>query len=254
MNLDTERQPFKMSPPITRAAPANLEDVAFWPVTALAQLVRSRKVRSLDLTRMYLERLKKYDPLLQCVITLTEDLALGQAQAADREIGAGRYRGPLHGIPWGAKDLLATRRYKTTWGAAPYKDQVLDHDPTIVERLEEAGAVLVAKLSTGELAAGDIWFGGQTKNSWNLQEGDHGFFGRTGCSHSSRPGGVFHWHRDPRFHCFSIHSMRTVRTAPHLRPGQPIRGHAHQFQHGQARPHVPERGRLRPGLRCHLWT
>ena len=174
MNLDTERQPFKMSLPITRAAPANLEDVAFWPVTDLAQLVRSRKVRSLDLTRMYLERLKKYDPLLQCVITLTEDLALRQAQAADREIGAGRYRGPLHGIPWGAKDLLAARQYKTTWGAAPYKDQVLDHDATIVERLEEAGAVLVAKLSTGELAAGDIWFGGQTKNPWNLQEGTMG--------------------------------------------------------------------------------
>ena len=174
MTFDTERQPFRTSPPVDRAVPSNLEEVAFWPVTDLAQLIRSRKVGSLDLTRMYLGRLKKYDPLLKCVITLTEDLALRQAQAADREIGAGRYRGPLHGIPWGVKDLFATRRYKTTWGAAPYQNQVFDYDATIVERLEEAGAVLIAKLATGALAAGDTWFGGQTKNPWNLQEGTTG--------------------------------------------------------------------------------
>lgn len=174
MSFDKQRQPFKMSTPADRAAPSNLEEVAFWPVTDLAQLIRSGKVRSLDLTRMYLERLKKYDPLLMCVITLTEDLALRQAQAADGEIAAGRYRGPLHGIPWGVKDLLATRDYPTTWGAAPYKDQVFSYDATIVQRLEEAGAVLVAKLSSGELASGDTWFGGQTKNPWNLQEGTRG--------------------------------------------------------------------------------
>lgn len=174
MSFDTERRPFKMSTPTDRTTPTNLEDVAFWPVTDLAQLIRSRKVLSLDLTRMYLERLKKYDPLLKCVITLTEDLALRQAQTADREIAAGRYRGPLHGIPWGVKDLLATRQYATTWGAAPYKDRILDYDATIVERLEAAGAVLMAKLSTGELASGDIWFGGQTVTPWNTQEGTRG--------------------------------------------------------------------------------
>ena len=174
MSFDTEQRPFKMSTSTNRAAPTNLEDVAFWPVTDLAQLIRSGKVRSLDLTRMYLERLKKYDPLLKCVITLTEDLALRQAQTADGEIAAGRYRGPLHGIPWGVKDLLATKQYKTTWGAAPYKDRILDYDATIVERLEAAGAVLMAKLSTGELASGDIWFGGQTMNPWNPQEGTRG--------------------------------------------------------------------------------
>jgi hypothetical protein len=174
MHFDTERRPFKMSPPANRAVPSNLEEVAFWPVTDLAQLIGSRRVRSVDLTRMYLERLKKYNPLLKCVITLTEDLALRQARAADREIAAGRYRGPLHGIPWGVKDLLATQHYETTWGAAPYKDQVFDYDATIVERLEAAGAVLVAKLSTGELASGDIWFGGQTVTPWNPQMGTRG--------------------------------------------------------------------------------
>ena len=116
---------------------------------------------------MYLGRLKRYDDRLKFVITLTSDLAMVQARQADEEIRAGRYRGPLHGIPWGAKDLISKRGYKTTWGAAPFQDQSFDYDATIVQRLEDAGAVLVAKLSTGELAGGDRWFGGQTKNPWN---------------------------------------------------------------------------------------
>jgi Asp-tRNA(Asn)/Glu-tRNA(Gln) amidotransferase A subunit family amidase len=154
--------------------PDNLEDLAFYPVTALAALMRTRKVTSTELTRMYLGRLKKYGPGLECVITLTEELALAQAKRADEEIAAGRYRGPLHGIPWGAKDLLATKGIKTTWGAMPYKDQMIDTNATVVDRLEQAGAVLVAKLTMGALAWGDVWFGGRTRNPWDYERGSSG--------------------------------------------------------------------------------
>jgi Asp-tRNA(Asn)/Glu-tRNA(Gln) amidotransferase A subunit family amidase len=156
------------------SVPSNLEGLAFLPVTELSDLVRRRKVTSLQLTEMYLSRLKRYDPVLKCVITLTEDRALAQARAADAEIARGKYRGALHGIPWGAKDLLAVRGYKTTWGAGPYKDQVIDEDATVVERLDAAGAVLVAKLTLGELAQGDIWYGGTTKNPWKVDQGSSG--------------------------------------------------------------------------------
>jgi Asp-tRNA(Asn)/Glu-tRNA(Gln) amidotransferase A subunit family amidase len=145
----------------------SVDDLAFLPVTTLATLVRRREVSSTELTRMYLARLKKHGPALNCVVTLTEDLALEQAARADKEIKAGRYRGPLHGIPWGAKDLFATKGILTTWGAAPYQNQVFDYDATVVERLRDAGAVLAAKLSLGALAQGDNWFRGQTKNPWN---------------------------------------------------------------------------------------
>jgi Asp-tRNA(Asn)/Glu-tRNA(Gln) amidotransferase A subunit family amidase len=151
-----------------------LNDVAFWPVTRLAQLIRTRAVTPTELTNMYLARLRKYGPQLECVVTLTEELALEQAQRADREIAAGRYRGALHGIPWGAKDLLATRRYPTTWGAKPFTQQRIDDDATVVQKLDEAGAVLVAKLTLGELAMGDVWFGGRTKNPWKLDQGSSG--------------------------------------------------------------------------------
>jgi Asp-tRNA(Asn)/Glu-tRNA(Gln) amidotransferase A subunit family amidase len=162
----------KFEPPAARRH--SIEDLAFEPVTALAALVQRRDVSSTDLTRMYLERLKRYNPKLNVVVTLTEELALEQAAAADREIRAGRYRGPLHGIPWGAKDLLATRGIPTTWGARPYETQVFDYDATVVERLREAGAVLVAKLSLGALAQGDRWFGGQTRSPWNPERGSSG--------------------------------------------------------------------------------
>jgi len=154
--------------------PANLEELAFLPVTQLAELIRTRKITSTELTKMYLARLKRLGPKLECVITLTEDLALEQAARADREIAEGKYRGPLHGIPWGAKDLLAKKGYPTTWGAMPYKDQVIDVDATVVEKLEEAGAVLVAKLTLGALAYGDVWYGGMTRNPWNLEQGSSG--------------------------------------------------------------------------------
>ncbi len=158
------------APPV----PDDLEELAFAPVTHLAALLRAGQIRSVALTEMYLERLKRYDPLLHCVVTLTEERALAQARAADAEIAAGHARGPLHGIPWGAKDLLAVRGFPTTWGATPYRDQVLDLDATVVERLDAAGAVLVAKLSLGALAWGDVWFGGTTRNPWNLAQGSSG--------------------------------------------------------------------------------
>ncbi|HEV7680605.1 MAG TPA: amidase [Pyrinomonadaceae bacterium] len=149
---------------------SSLEELAFAPLTQLAELVRTRKVSPVELTRMYLGRLKKFGPKLNCVVTLTEDLALAQASNAEREIKAGRYRGPLHGIPWGAKDLFATKGIRTTWGAEPYRDQVIDYDATVVERLRDAGAVLVAKLSMGALAQGGRWFAGMTRNPWQVEE------------------------------------------------------------------------------------
>src|SRR5438132_7699221 len=144
----------------------SVEDLAFATVPQLAELIRTKKVSSVELTRMYLGRLKKYGPKLLCVVTLTEDLAMKQAQDADNDLKRGKYRGPLHGIPWGAKDLLATKGIKTTWGAEPYRNQVIDYDATVVERLRQAGAVLVAKLSMGALAQGPKWFGGVTRNPW----------------------------------------------------------------------------------------
>ena len=154
-----------------------VEDLAFATVPQLSELMRTRRITSTELTKMYLERLKKYGTKLLCVVTLTEDLALKQAAAADAEIKRGKYRGPLHGIPWGAKDLFATRGIKTTWGAEPYRDQVIDYDSTVVERLNEAGAVLVAKLSMGALAQGARWFAGVTRNPWQPDEAQQGSSG-----------------------------------------------------------------------------
>ncbi len=150
------------------------ESLAFASVATLSRLIRAHKITSMELTRMYLDRLKRFGSRLNCVITLTEALALKQAARADAEIAAGRYRGPLHGIPWGAKDLLATSGIRTTWGAKPYENQILDYDATVVHRLDAAGAVLVAKLSMGELAVNDVWFGGMTRNPWNPKQGSSG--------------------------------------------------------------------------------
>src|SRR5256714_4077102 len=168
------RRAMVRSKAVSSAIPSDLDALAFLPVTELSHLVRRRRVTSMQLTQMYLARLKKYDPVLRCVISLTEDRALRQAAAADAEIKRGRYRGPLHGIPWGAKDLLAVRGYKTTWGAGPFKDQVIDTDATVVQRLDDAGAVLLAKVTLGELAQGDIWFGAATKNPWKVDQGSSG--------------------------------------------------------------------------------
>jgi Asp-tRNA(Asn)/Glu-tRNA(Gln) amidotransferase A subunit family amidase len=170
----SKRQHITLSGKPDLVLPDKLEEVAFWPLSKLALLIQQKKITSLQLTELYLARLKKYGPELKCMVTLTEDLAREQARRADQELAAGRYRGPLHGIPWGAKDLLSTKGIKTTWGAMPYKDQVLDVDATVVKRLEEAGAILVAKLSMGALAMGDYWFEGKTLNPWNLEQGSSG--------------------------------------------------------------------------------
>ena len=172
--VNTQKHPPRWSKSATIAVPSNLEDLAFATVRELAELLRTRKITSLALTQMYLTRLKRYDPKLHFNVTLTEERALAQAKAADAEIAAGRYRGPLHGIPWGAKDLLAVKGYPTTWGAGGFEKQIIDEDATVVQRLDEAGAILVAKLTLGALAMGDHWFGGQTRNPWNPHQGSSG--------------------------------------------------------------------------------
>ena len=154
--------------------PSDFEDLAFAPVWQLSELLRTRAVTSVELTEMYLGRLKRFDPTLLCVVTLLEEQALAAAKQADQEIAAGHWRGPLHGLPWGAKDLFHTKGIRTTYGAEPYRDFVPDTDAAVVERLRDAGAVLVAKLTLGALAMGDVWFGGMTRNPWNPKQGSSG--------------------------------------------------------------------------------
>ena len=156
------------------ALPSSDEAIAYAPVSQLSRWIEGKQITSERLTKIYLARLEKFNKELNCVITLTADHALEQARAADKEIAAGRYRGPLHGIPWGAKDLLDTAGIRTTWGAEPFENRVPKEDATVTSRLNDAGAVLVAKLSLGALALNDVWFGGQTKNPWNLDEGASG--------------------------------------------------------------------------------
>jgi len=155
-------------------APASIDDLAFATTSQLASLLRAQKITSLALTQMFLARIKRLDPKLHFVITLTEERALAQAKKADEEIAAGKYRGPLHGIPWGAKDLLAVKGYPTTWGAGGFEHQTIDEDATVVQRLDEAGAILVGKFTLGALAMGDKWFGGRTRNPWNPKQGSSG--------------------------------------------------------------------------------
>jgi len=172
--IPTGLSEFHWSAPENVRKPAKREDLAFYSVAQLGALIRSRLLTSVELTRFCLELLQRLGPTLECVVTLTEELALAQAEQADAELAAGKYRGPLHGIPYGAKDLLATKGIKTTWGSAIFKEQVIDEDAVVITRLREAGAVLCAKLTLGELAYGDVWFGGMTRNPWNLKEGSSG--------------------------------------------------------------------------------
>ncbi len=154
--------------------PADKNELAFYSVEELAYLIKHKKISSLELTNFFIERIKKYGDTLQCVISLQENLALAQAKQADAEIAAGKYRGQLHGIPYGLKDLFAVKDTKTTWGAAPYKDQIIQEDAFVYQKMKAAGAVLVAKFTLGALAMGDYWFGGRTKNPWNLNYGSSG--------------------------------------------------------------------------------
>ncbi len=171
--LPSERRPLRREERQV-SMPSTDDELAFLPVSQLSRLVETRQIKPTELTELYLARLKQYNPMLHCVVNLTEEIARRQARKADEEIGDGKYRGPLHGIPWGAKDLLSVRGTKTTWGASPFRDRVIDTDATVYSRLTEAGAVLVAKLSMGSLASGDRWFGGLTRNPWNTDQGSSG--------------------------------------------------------------------------------
>ena len=177
-----------MSRQETRTAPSDVRELAYAPLTTLADLVKRRAVTSEQLTTMYLDRLGRLDAQLFCVVSLLRERALAKARAADAEIARGEYRGPLHGIPWGAKDLLAVAGAPTTWGAAPYREQRLERDATVVQRLDAAGAVLIAKLTLGELALGDRWFGGMTRNPWKLDQGSSG--SSAGSASATAAGGV----------------------------------------------------------------
>ena len=154
--------------------PANKNELAFYSIPQLAALIKSKKITAVELATIFIDRIKKYGDTLQCVISITENIAMVQAAQADAEIAAGKYRGLLHGIPYGLKDLFAVKETKTTWGAAPYKEQVINEDAAVYKKLQEAGAVLVAKFTLGALAMGDRWFGGRTKNPWNLNFGSSG--------------------------------------------------------------------------------
>ncbi len=165
---------FRMSDYSKTKLPKDINDLAFYSVGQLSYLIKTRQVTSVQLTKLFLARLHKYGPELHCVISYTDDLAMKEAREADKEIAAGNYRGPLQGIPYGVKDLLATKGYRTTWGAGPYKDQIIDEDAAVIKKLKKAGAVLAAKLSMGALAFGDVWFGGQTKNPWDTTQGSSG--------------------------------------------------------------------------------
>jgi Asp-tRNA(Asn)/Glu-tRNA(Gln) amidotransferase A subunit family amidase len=173
-DLEQKKDRLELGPSPGLEMPDDIEELAFCSVRELAALIRSGRVTSLELTKMYIDRLKRYGDELECVITLTEDMAIRQARRADREIARGKYRGLLHGIPYGVKDLFAVEGYKTTWGAMPYRDQSIEESATVVRKLEDAGAVLVAKLTLGALAWGDVWYGGKTRNPWDTGEGSSG--------------------------------------------------------------------------------
>jgi len=169
-----EQKPIQFSDYSGTKLPEDRNELAFYSIGQLAELIRTKQITSVELTKFFLKRLKKYDSELHCVISLTEEHALNQAKLMDEEITKGKYRGMLHGIPFGAKDLLSTKDYKTTWGATPYKDQIIDEDATVLKKLEDAGAVLCAKLTMGALAWGDVWFGGMTRNPWDTTQGSSG--------------------------------------------------------------------------------
>ena len=174
MTFNKKQDPVNFVLPKETVLPANRNELAFYSIPQLASLIRNKKITSVELTKFFIERLKKYGDTLQCVISLTEDLAMKEAAVADKEIASGNYRGILHGIPYGLKDLFAVKGAKTTWGAAPYKEQTFDNNSYVYTKLKAAGAVLIAKLTLGALAMGDFWYGGQTKNPWNLKTGSSG--------------------------------------------------------------------------------
>ena len=174
MKFNKVQKPVQWNLPAGINVPKNKNELAFYSIFQLASLIKNKKITSVELTRFFIDRLKKFGDSLQCVISLTEDIAMQQAAQADKEIAAGKYRGPLHGIPYGLKDLFAVKGTKTTWGAAPYKDQTIDEDAYVYTKLKDAGAVLIAKFTLGALAMGDYWYGGRTRNPWNTKFGSSG--------------------------------------------------------------------------------
>lgn len=171
-NEKQEKQHWKI--PAKVKLPENRNELAFYNILQLASLIKNKQISSVELTKFFIDRIRQYGDTLQCVITVTEEIAMQQAQRADEEIAAGKYRGPLHGIPYGLKDLFAVKGTRTTWGAAPYRNQVIEQDAFVYTQLQNAGAVLVAKFTLGALAMGDYWYGGRTKNPWNLLTGSSG--------------------------------------------------------------------------------
>lgn len=174
MRFETKQLPVNWNIPANVTLPANRNDLAFYSLPQLASLIKSKKISSVELTQFFIGRLKKFSDTLQCVISFTDDIAMAQAKQADKEIAAGKYKGPLHGIPYGLKDLFSVKGTKTTWGAAPYMNQYREEDAYVYTRLKEAGAVLIAKFTLGALAMGDYWYGGRTKNPWDLTRGSSG--------------------------------------------------------------------------------
>ena len=235
-----------------------LEALAFCTVRELGELLRKRKVTSVALTTMYLERLKRYDPELHCVITLTEERAMRQAAEADREIAAGKWRGPLHGVPWGAKDLLAVKGYPTTWGAGGFEAQTFDEDATVVQRLDAAGAVLVAKLSMGALAQGDLWGGvgkaQRTRNPWNLKQGSSGSSAGSASAVGGGVRGVCDWDGDAGVDLEPFNAVRRDGAAAELWAGAADGSDGAFVVDGQDWSDCAERGRLRAGAACDLWA
>lgn len=173
MKFNLIQQPVRFNYPVVKL-PENKNDLAFYSLLQLASLLKNKKISSVELTTFFIQRLKKFGDALQCVVSFTEDMAMAQAKQADKEIASGKYKGVLHGIPYGLKDLFAVKGTKTTWGAEPFKEQVIEDDAYVFTKLTEAGAVLIAKFTLGALAMGDYWYGGRTKNPWNLQSGSSG--------------------------------------------------------------------------------
>ena len=231
-----EQGALRFEPPAVRRPPEP-ESLAFKSVAELAHLLKSRQVTSIELTELYLSRLRQHDEVLQVVVTLTEETALEEAARADIELDAGIWRGPLHGVPYGAKDLLSVKGYPTTWGAEPYRAQVIEEDAAVVERLRSAGAVLVAKLTLGALAWGDVW----RQDAQSVESGRRlqRLVGRTGCGRGGRTGGICHWLRDAGLHRVSLYALRRDGAPAYLRPGKPPRRHDTGVVDGQAGPHGP---------------
>jgi hypothetical protein len=217
LTLTTTRDRFVRSAADAGPLPATDDEIAFAPVSRLSRWIQSRKLTSERLTGIYLARIERLDPKIRCIITLTREQALAKAKQADAEIAAGKYRGPLHGIPFGVKDLLDTAGIPTTWGAEPYRNRVPNADSAVVKRLTDAGAVLIAKLSLGALALNDIWFGGQTMNPWLLEEGASGSSAGPGACNGRGARRLLDRQRDRRQHRGAGHALWRHRLASDIR-------------------------------------